>query len=93
MPYAPAADTFTTGTKYTYHTDALYVQQNVTGRWLRFDFVTSGMDGWNTSLYPQGAALVGDTAFDVTYRDGPTQIVYVHMILNSSTIHLRQMVI
>jgi hypothetical protein len=93
VTYAPAAETFTTGTKYTYHTDALYIQQNATGRWLRFHFVTSGMDGWNTSLYPQGAALVGDTAFDVTYRDGPTQIVYVHMILNSSTIHLRQMVI
>ena len=28
------------------------------------------MDGWTTMLYPQGAAVVGDTAFDVSFRDG-----------------------
>jgi hypothetical protein len=44
-------------------------------------------------LYPQGAAILGDTAFDVMYRDGSTDILYVYMLLNTSTILLRQMVI
>jgi hypothetical protein len=43
--------------------------------------------------YTQGAALVGDTAFDVTYKDGTTEIDYIYMGLNTSTVLLRQMVI
>lgn len=93
VSYAPAADTFTTGTKYAYHDDFLYIQKDATGRWFRYNFVTQEMDGWNTMLYPNGAALVGDTAFDAVYRDGATHIEYMYMLLNSSTVMLRQMVI
>ncbi len=93
ITYAPAVDTFTTGTKYTYAGDYIYLQKDATGRWLRYDIARSGMDGWNTMTYTQGAAVLGDTSFDVTYRDGATEITYVHMILNTSTVMLRQMVI
>jgi hypothetical protein len=86
-------ETFSTGTKYVYSKDAIYVAKEATGRWFRFDLAQSSMDGWSTMLYPQGAAIVGDTAFDVTYKDGATEIDYIHMVLNTSTIHLRQMVI
>jgi hypothetical protein len=48
---------------------------------------------WSTMLYPQGAAIVGDTAFDVVYEDGATEIFYVYMLLNTSNVLLRQMVI
>jgi hypothetical protein len=44
-------------------------------------------------LYTQGTAVLGDTSFDVTYKDGTTEIVYVYMILNTSAVMLRQMVI
>jgi hypothetical protein len=44
-------------------------------------------------LYPQGAAVVGDTAFDVIYKDGATEIFYIYMLLNTSNISLRQAVI
>jgi hypothetical protein len=93
VTYAPAAETFTTGTKYAYSKDSLYIQQNATGRWFKYDFAQSAMDGWTTMLYPNGSAIVGDTAFDVTYKDGATEIDYIHMILNTSTVHVRQMVI
>jgi hypothetical protein len=43
--------------------------------------------------YTQGAALLGDTAFDVHYIDGGTEIDYVYMLLNTSTVLLRAMVI
>lgn len=39
------------------------------------------------------AALLGDTAFDVTYHDGATDITYVQMVLNTSAVQLRCMVI
>jgi hypothetical protein len=51
------------------------------------------MDGWSTAMMAQGAGVIGDTAFDVTYRDGATEIDYIYFALNSSNILLRQMVI
>lgn len=93
LPYAPAAETFTTGTKFAYHDDFIYVQKDATGRWFKFDIARSAMDGWGTMLMTQGAAVLGDTAFDVVYRDGATEIQWIHMILNTSPVHLRCMVI
>ena len=91
--YAPAVETFTTGTKYVYIGDYIYVQKDATGRWFRFNVVTGEQDGWGTMTYTQGAAVLGDTAFDVTYHDGAVDVTYVYMILNTSAVMLRQMVI
>jgi hypothetical protein len=93
VTYAPAVETFAAGSKYALHNDILYMQKEATGRWFAFDFVRSEMFPWGTILYPQGTAIVGDTAFDVLYKDGSTEIYYVYMLLNSSTVLLRQMVI
>ncbi len=90
---APGVETFTTGTKYALHNGTLYIQKEVTGRWFAYDVARNEMFPWGTMLYPQGAAAVGDTAFDVIYKDGATDIFYVYMLLNSSNILLRQMVI
>ncbi len=93
ITYSPAVETFTTGSKYVYNNDWLYIHKDATGRWFRYDFAQSSMDGWNTMLYPNGAAVLGDTAFDVTYKDGATEIDYIYMVLNTSNVMLRQMVI
>lgn len=91
--YAPNAETFTTGTKYALHGGRLYIQRDATGVWFAYDFARSEMFPWSTMIYPQGAAVVGDTAFDVIYKDGATDIFYVQMVLNTSNVCLRQMVI
>jgi hypothetical protein len=93
MTYSPAVETFTTGTKWAYCKDALYITKEATGRWFRYDIASSGMDGWTTMLYPNGAAVLGDTCFDLTYKDGATEIDYVYCVLNTSNVMLRQMVI
>jgi hypothetical protein len=93
VTYAPNAETFTTGTKYALHGGRLYIQKDATGRWFAFDFARSELFPWSTGLYPQGAAIVGDTAFDVVYKDGATEIYYVYFLLNTSQVLLRQMVI
>ena len=93
LTYSPATETFATGTKYAYCKDAIYVTKEAAGRWFRFDIALSSMDGWGTVLMPQGAGVIGDTAFDVTYRDGATEIDYIYFALNTSNILLRQMVI
>lgn len=93
VSYAPATETFTTGSKYTYINDKLYIQKDATNRWFEYDFAEQAMNGWTTMPVVQGAAIVGDTAFDTTYYDGATEIHYVYMLMNSSTIMYRQMII
>lgn len=93
ITYAPATETFTTGTKYTYINDKLYIQKDATNRWFEYDFADQGFNGWTTMPVVQGAAIVGDTCFDATYYDGATELHYVYMLMNTSTIMYRQMVI
>jgi hypothetical protein len=93
VTYSPGLEVFGGGSKYTYMGAHLYVQKDATGRWFRYDFAAQQMDPWGTCFYPSGAALAGDTAFDATYYDGATQIHWVYILLNTSNILLRQMVI
>lgn len=93
ITYAPATETFTTGTKYTYINDKLYIQKEITNRWFEFDFADLAMNGWTTMPVTQAGSVIGDTAFDVTFYDGLTEIHYVYMLMNASTLMYRQMVI
>lgn len=91
--YMPGIETFATGTKYIYNKDFIYSQKEATGRWFRFSVPLREQVGFNTMTYTQGGAIAGDTAFDVVYKDGATEILYINMLLNTSTVLLRQMVI
>ena len=93
LVYAPATEVLGAGTKWVYRNDSIYAQKDATGRWLRYNVVTNEQDGWSTMTYTQGAAVAGDTAFDVHYEDGATTIDYVYMVLNTSNVMLRAMVI
>jgi hypothetical protein len=91
--YSPATETFTTGTKYTYIKDKIYIQKDSTNRWFELDVADQNMMGWGTMPVVQGTAIVGDTCFDATYYDGATEIHYVYMLVNTGTFMYRQMVI
>jgi hypothetical protein len=93
ITYAPATETFTTGSKYTYYGNFIYIQKDATNRWFRFNIPAAAMDGWNTMPVVQGAAVVGDTCFDIEYKDEETEITYIYMLMNTSTLMYRQMVI
>ena len=93
VSYAPATETFTTGSKWVYFGNFIYGQKDATGRWMRYNVTTSDQEGWSTFLYPNSTAIVGNTAFEVIYVDGATQIPYVQMLLNTSSVNLRLMVI
>jgi len=91
--YSPAAEIFGGGTKYTYINDKIYIQKEATNRWFEYDIAAQNMMGWTTMPVVQGAAIVGDTAFDATYYDGATEINYVYILLNTSNLMYRLMVI
>ncbi len=92
--YSPASTTFTTGTKYTIVDGCcIYIQKDSTNRLYRFNPVKQELDPFSQFLYNQGTAIVGDTCFDVTYTDGNTEIIWIYMILNTSSVMLRVMLI
>ena len=93
VTYAPATDTFNVGSKYNYVGDYIYAQKDATGRFFRYNVVTGEQDGWGQTTYTQGAAIAGDTLFDVSYVDGATNITFIYFILNTSNIMLRCMVV
>lgn len=93
VSYAPNAEVLGTGSKYAYYGNFLYIQKDATLRWFKLNFATGEMDGWTTTQSVQGAALVGNTAYIYAYIDGATAIPYVYWVLNTSTLHERQMVI
>lgn len=91
VSYAPGTETLTTGTKYVYSGDYLYIHKDATGRWFRYSFAQQSMIGWSTNVYPGGAAIVGDTAYDVAEPE--TGIRFIQYILNTSNIVMRCMVV
>ncbi len=91
VAYAPATETFTTGSKYVYSGDYLYMHKDATGRWFRYSFAQQSMVGLGTNVYPGGAAIVGNTSFDVVEPD--SGIRFLHMLLNTSAVHMRCMII
>lgn len=94
VTYSPNTETFTTGTKYNYDgKEYIYITKEATGRWFRYDIANSAMDGLTTLLYTQGAAIVGDTCFDIDYEDGATKIKYIYFLGNSMPQMFRMMVI
>lgn len=93
VTYSPGLETFSTGTKYTYVGDYLYIQKDATHRFFRYSFADQQMDGWTTLPLTSGTAIIGDTLFDVTYYDGATEIHYVYFLLNSNSVMYRQMII
>lgn len=91
VTYSPATETLTTGSKYIYAGDYLYIQKDATGRWFRYSFAQQSMVGWSVNVYPSGAAVIGDTAFDVVEPE--TGLRYIYMILNTSTALMRCLVV
>ena len=91
VSYAPGTETFTTGTKYVYSGDYLFVQKDATGRWFRYSFAQQSMVGWSVNVYTSGAAVLGDTAYDVVEPE--TGVRFIQYILNTSNIVMRCMIV
>ena len=91
--YAPNASSFSTGTKSVRIGKYIYLNGNASNYWQRFNVVTSEVDAVAYMHVAQGTAVVGDTAFDATYKDGATQISYIYILLNTSNQMFRMMVI
>ena len=70
----------------------LYAQKDATGRWFRFSPSDNELIPWSTLMYAQGAALLGNKAFGVSYTDTAT-LQWVYSIRNTGTELFRCLVI
>lgn len=93
IAYSPASTSFTTGTKSVLRGKYIYICYNGSNYWVRLDVTKPALEGFSYMHVLQGAAVVGDTAFDATYTDGVTEIPYVYMLLNTSNQLHRMMII
>lgn len=91
--YGPQNETFTTGSRYAYVGNYLYIQKDATHRFYKYNFVTQELLPFSQLQYPSGGARVGDCMFDVVYKDGATTILYIYNLINNSTFMYRCMVI
>jgi len=89
LTYAPATETFTTGSRFVYIKDFIYIQKDATNRWFRYDITNQNMEPWSTFFYPQGTATIGDTSFYTYYTDGGTTLYFIHQILSNTNVNLR----
>jgi hypothetical protein len=93
LSYGNRQETFTTGTSCAYEGDYLYIKQNATNRVFKYDPASNTMTAFSTLLYTDGAALLGDKGFDITYTDGGTTLTYIYFIRNTGTELFRCLVI
>ena len=94
ITWSPNTTVFGAGTKYSIISGRyIWIQKDATNRWYRFDTAKNELDPGGQFLYPQGAAVTGDTCFDVSYTDGATSLTWIYMVLNTSQVMLRMLLI
>lgn len=90
--YGGSQETFTTGTAYADLGGYIYLMKESTGRWFRYSPSDNELVPWSTLLYTQGAALLGNRAFGVSYTDTAT-LRWVYALRNTGTELFRCLVI
>lgn len=90
--YGGSQETFTTGTSVADLDGYIYLMKEATGRWFRYSPSDNELIPWSTLLYTQGAALLGNRAWGVSYTDTAT-LRWVYVLRNTGTELFRCMVI
>ena len=90
--YGGKQETFTTGTQFAYLGGYIYIKKESTGRFFRYSPSDNEMIPWSTLLYTDGAAILGNRMFGVSYTDGEV-LKWVYVLQNTRTELFRCMVI
>ena len=92
VTYGGSQETFTTGTSFCYLGGYLYIMKDATGRFFRYSPSDNELIPWSTLLYTQGAALLGNRMFGLSYTDTAT-LRWVYVMRHTGTELFRCMVI
>ena len=89
--YGGSQETFTTGTQFADLGGYLYIMKEATGRCFRYSPSDNELIPWSTLLYTQGAALLGNRMFGLSYTDTAT-LRWVYVMRHTGTELFRCMV-
>jgi len=92
VDYGGKQETFTTGTSLADLGGYLYIMKEATGRCFRYSPSDNELIPWSTLLYTQGAALLGNRMFGLSYTDTAT-LQWVYVMRHTGTELFRCMVI
>ena len=79
------SETFTTGSSMCYSGRYIYLRKEATNRFFRYDIPGNEFVGFNTDLYPDGAAMMGQKMW-VRSLDGSEQLSWLYSLANGYTI-------
>ena len=85
-------ETFATGSSGFQSGRYLYLRKDATNRFFRFDIVGNQMEGWNTNMFTDGAALLGQKIW-VKNLDSTENVKWVYSLLNTGTALHRLMIV
>lgn len=91
VSWAPATETITVASSHTYNKNYIYTMLGNTGRMIKFDIVIQEVEPHTQLWYTQGAAVVGDKMFDITYTDGATEITWFYFLTHTQATLFRQL--
>ena len=92
VDYGGRQETFTTGTQFADLGGYLYIIKEATGRLFRYSPSDNELIPWSTLLYTQGAALLGNRMWGLSYTNGAT-LEWVYVLQHSRTELFRCLVI
>lgn len=78
-------ETFTTGSSAFGSGRYLYIKKDATHRFFRFDYVGNMMEPFNTNLYTDGAALLGNRMW-VKNLDPTENVKWLYSLMNTGTV-------
>ena len=85
LTYPGATETFTTGSAGFQAGRFLYIRKDATNRFFKFDLVGNVMLPFNTDMYPDGAALLGQKVW-VKNLDPTESIQWLYSLANTGTV-------
>lgn len=84
-------ETFTTGSSAFQSGRYLYIKKDATNRFFRFDIIGNQMEAFNTDMFTDGAALLGQKVW-VRNLDSTEEIKWLYSLANTGTALRRIMI-
>jgi len=93
ITYTGAGETFTTGTSYDGDGQNIYIKKEATGRVFKYNTIGNYLYPVTTDGYVDGAALLGDRMFTVSYSagTGADTITWLYSVFNTTAVLRRIM--
>jgi hypothetical protein len=94
VSYINQAETFTTGSSYSLLGNHIYIRKEATGRMFQYSIRGNHLEPFTTTLYPEGAAILGDKMWGKKYMEnGQCKMKWLYWLQNTGNVLHRMLII